>query len=123
MNRTKIGSRQARAALLWGLVAFVISQLGLAAAIEWKCPELRDPFYGCKANRLHRRSAGPEAPFTLVMLGSSRTTYGFQASALEPRLSEAAGRPVVAFNFGIPGAGPLMELLTLRRLLAAGVHP
>ena len=33
----------------------------------------------------------------------------------------AAG-PVV-FNYGILGAGPVLELLTLRRLLADGVHP
>ena len=43
--------------------------------------------------------------------------------AMEARLGRTLGRPIVAFNFGIPAAGPVTNALNLRRLLAAGVAP
>ena len=96
----------------------------LAAAIECWLPELRDPEYGMRWKRLRQRSVnGPVPPFTIIMFGSSRTTLGFRASDMERLLSEALNRPVVVFNFGITGGGPVTELLTLRRLLAHGVCP
>jgi hypothetical protein len=116
--------RQARADLLWGLAVFAALQLGLALAIEVYSPGLRDPNYTYKATRLAQRlaAAGPR-PFSVVMLGSSRTVYGVKAGASEEALSRHLGRPVVTFNFGLYGAGPVMELLTLRRLLADGLRP
>jgi hypothetical protein len=57
------------------------------------------------------------------MLGSSRTAFGLKAVELEQQLSDALGQPVVAFNFGIPAAGPVMELLNFKRLLADGIKP
>ena len=77
-----------------------------------------------KARRLSDRiTSGATPPLSVVMLGSSRTIYGLNASLLEPPLTEATGRPVVAFNFGMTGAGPVTTLLTLQRLLAQGVRP
>jgi hypothetical protein len=108
--------------LLWGLASFVALQLGLAVAIEFWLPQLRDPFYAYKAARLRERTATSPRPFTVVMLGTSRTTYGLKAGDLEQHLEQAQQRPVAAFNFGIPGAGPLTQLLALRRLLAEGVR-
>jgi hypothetical protein len=49
--------------------------------------------------------------------------YGLRGREFEERLSQAAGRRVVLFNFGVPGAGPVTTLVHLRRLLAAGVRP
>jgi hypothetical protein len=57
------------------------------------------------------------------MLGSSRTTVGFKASQLERELARHCNRPVVAFNFGITGAGPMLQLLSLQRLLDRGIRP
>jgi hypothetical protein len=122
-SRRQRRQRAARRALLWGLASFVALQLGLAVAIECWLPQLRDPFYAYKAARLHRRVAAVPRPFTVVMLGTSRTTYGLKAGDLEERLQALRQRPVVAFNFGIPGAGPLTQLLALKRLLADGVRP
>jgi hypothetical protein len=99
-------------------------QLGLALAIERWLPELRDPEYGYRLRRLAPRTRpGAGRPFTVVMLGSSRTTWGFKAGRLEHTLAQSLGRPVVVFNFGVTGAGPLLHLLNLRRLLADGVRP
>jgi hypothetical protein len=117
-------ARRARACVLWGAVGFVALQLGLALAIEYWLPEIRDPSYGYKAARLVRRLAAPGPRPTLVLLlGSSRTATDVNTRELEAELSQAHGSPVVAFNFGIPGAGPLVELLYLKRLLDRGVRP
>ncbi len=110
-----------RRSLLWGLATFLLGQLLLAAAIECRLPQLRDPLYGDKERRLLERLAGPPRP-VIVMLGSSRTEYAFRAADVERHLAGPDGGPTV-FNFGIAGGGPLMELLTLRRLLGRGVRP
>jgi hypothetical protein len=104
--------------------AFVLFQAGLALAIEFWLPELRDPEYGFRLARLYPRTVlAVERPFTVLMLGSSRTTAGFNAGRLEKELSQELQRPVVVFNFGLTGAGPLMQLLDLQRLLAKGIRP
>lgn len=115
-------SQAARRAVLSGCAAFVTLQLGLAIAIAYWIPELRDPFYGYKAAHLRAR-AKSEQSTTVVMLGSSRTVFGLKAGLLERQLRDELGRPVIVFNFGIFGAGPVIELLTLRRLLDDGVRP
>jgi hypothetical protein len=86
-------------------------------------PELRDPEYGRKVTRLCARTAGSPRPYTVLMLGSSRVLFGFDAGRLDGAVGRAAGRPAVVYNFGLSGAGPLAELLTLRRLLARGARP
>lgn len=117
-------NRQGRGALLWGLASFAALQVLLAVAIELRFPELRDPEFGRKATRLDARITSTAArPYTVVMLGSSRVLFGFDARRLEAPLASAAGRPAVVYNFGLTGAGPLAELLTLRRLLARGRRP
>jgi hypothetical protein len=115
---------RSRSALLAALLAFVALQAGLAVAMEGWLPELRDPCYVYKAARLRRRitSARPR-PLTVVMVGSSRTAFGLKGGAVEQRLGEELQTPVALYNFGLIGAGPLRELLTLRRLLADGIRP
>jgi hypothetical protein len=116
-------ARSARSALFWGVAVFLVSQLGLALAIEWRLPELREPYYAYKAERLQERiEAAPAAP-TVVMLGSSRVVYGLRGQSLERELAGRDGDSPIVFNFGMPGAGPLTQLLALKRLLAEGVRP
>ena len=118
------GARRARQTLLWALGIFVLMQAGLALGIERWLPEFRDPLYAFKARRLRERTVdNPTKPLSVVLLGSSRTIFGFKAGLIEQPLSEAAGRPVVAFNFGVTGAGPVTNLMMLRRLLAEGIRP
>jgi hypothetical protein len=114
---------RARRSLAWAALCFVVGQLALAVAIEGWCPQLRDPLYGDKLRQLRLRLASVPADRPLVlMLGSSRTAHGFDADRLEQAMARG-GHDVVAYNFGIPGAGPLTELVTLRRLLADGIRP
>jgi hypothetical protein len=108
-----------RNALLWGLACFVAVQAAVAFLVERPYPMLRDPEYGWKWARLCAlRSEHPGRPLVLV-LGSSRADLGFRPEVLPV---SAADGPVV-FNFAVTGAGPLLELLTLQRLLRAGIHP
>jgi hypothetical protein len=109
--------------LLWGLLSFAALQALLAVAIEFRFPELRDPEFGRKVRRLAARTAAAPRAYTVVMLGSSRVLFGFDAGRLDGAAARAAGRPAVVYNFGLSGAGPLAELLTLRRLLARGLRP
>ncbi len=115
--------RPARAALLWAAATFLLSQLGLAVAIEGRWAQLRDPQYTDKVERLKCRLAEPGPRPTAVMLGSSRTVYGLRGRCAEDVLAGRGYEGAVVFNFGLPGAGPLTELLTLRRLLAEGCRP
>lgn len=99
-------------------------QVCLAVAEEWYCPFFRDPDYGYRVVRLQQRLAtASEKPATVVMLGSSRTLNGLRGVPLERQLHEQLGKPVVLFNFGIPAAGPVMQLLVLNRLLHHGIRP
>ena len=103
---------------------FVAMQLGLTLARESWLPELRDPALGAKMKRLAQRTqAVSERPVTTVMIGSSRTLYGFRGKLLEAPAAKEQGRQVVAFNLGIYGAGPVSELLHLRSLLEKGIRP
>jgi hypothetical protein len=117
-------TRCSRADVLWSVALFIAGQLGLAVAIEYKLAGLRDPRYACRAEPLIRRAtgAGPES-LSVVILGSSRVQDGLNSSELEERLSRQLDSPVVIYNFGIPAAGPVANLLHFERLSAAGVKP
>jgi hypothetical protein len=117
-------SRRGRSALCWGVAAFAACQLGMAVSIERSHPEFRHPEFGYRRNRLVQRlNQAATKPYTVVMLGSSRTTVGFDAAIVERQLTEHLQAPAIAFNFGVTGAGPLTHLLNLRRLLKDGVRP
>jgi hypothetical protein len=115
---------RARSAAIWGLGTFILMQAGLAVWINKRMPEWSDPLYAHKAGVLRERVAEvPTRPLTVVMLGSSRTVFALKGSELEGPLEAMAGRPVVVFNFGVTGAGPVSNLMHQRRLLAEGVRP
>jgi hypothetical protein len=113
---------RACASLVWGMAFFGVVQLASLVLLERCWPQLRDPEYGRKWVLLqYRLAAAPDRPLLLV-LGSSRIELGFHPDALPP-LRLADGRTPLVFNYGLTGAGPLQELLCLRRLLAAGIRP
>jgi hypothetical protein len=111
---------RSRRVLLWGLLAFAGLHLGTAVALERLLPAVRDPEYAAKADRLRAlvRQA-PDRPLVLV-LGSSRVLMNFDAARAE---SQLPGRPTAVFNFGLSGAGPMLQQVCLRRLLAEGLRP
>ncbi len=106
--------RAARRAVLWALAAVASLQLGLSVALERFKPEWRDPEYGL---RLCDFQSTPRPDKLVAILGSSRTQMGLNPAAFE--LPHGVG----AYNFAQSGSGPVQELLTLKRLLAAGVRP
>ncbi len=111
------------ATLAWGTGAFAGIQLVLAVGLLTWWPQMRDPWYGEKLRQLRRRiAAGLERP-CVVMLGSSRTLNAFNAGLVEWRRAAARGPPATVYNFGLPGASSLAELVMLGRLLADGVRP
>lgn len=114
-------ARRGQASLAWALASYLALQLGISAASDDFLPVLRDPEYGRKFALLKRRLAEtPRRPLTLI-LGSSRAGLGLLPGEFALKSSQE-GQPL-AFNFALTGAGPVRELQTLRRLLAAGIHP
>lgn len=113
---------QTRACLLWGLGCFAAAHIGMLIATQSFWPHLRDPEFGYKLSALGRQIAeAPDQPL-LVLLGSSRTGQGVRPGVL-PELKTADGRIPIVFNFSQVGSGPLAELVTLHRLLDAGIRP
>jgi hypothetical protein len=110
--------------LVWGLGLFAALQLGLAVAIETGWPQFRDPYYGYRVAHLRNRlGAAGRRPRAVVFVGSSHVQDGVEAPRLERALAHASDRPVAVFNFGIPGGGPVTNLLTVRRLLVDNLRP
>ena len=106
--------RSARRAVLGAFAAVASLQLGLSVVLERFKPEWRDPEYGL---RLRDFQATPRPAKLVVVLGSSRVQMGLNPAAFA--LPDGVG----AYNFAQSGSGPVQELLTLKRLLAAGVRP
>ncbi|HEY7157568.1 MAG TPA: hypothetical protein VH575_26670 [Gemmataceae bacterium] len=113
---------RAKAALLWGVLVFLAVQGVLAYIASRAHPEIRDPEYGYRLVRLRAQAkAAPDHPLLLI-LGSSRTLSGICPPSLPAWPSDSGAEPRV-FNFSLFGAGPVRELMVLRRLLAAGHRP
>jgi hypothetical protein len=111
-----------RAALLWALGLFAASQGALSAWLHRTHPEMCDSTWQFRLARLKARLAeAPGRPLVLV-LGSSRPANALSPTDLgdcRPR-----GRPApLVFNLAMLGAGPVRELLSLRRVLAEGIRP
>jgi hypothetical protein len=120
---TAVGSarRAAMVAVFVGAAAYALFHLGLSLAAN-RVPLVFDPFYADKETRLTAvEHASPGAPVVLV-LGSSRALNGIAADRIGPGTT-AGGAPAVAYNFGVPAAGSITNLVYLRRLLADGHAP
>jgi hypothetical protein len=137
LNRRATTSRRGRAALAWALAGLVGLQAALCGWADWQ-PSARDPLFGRKLALLRQRLATePDRPLVLV-LGTSRSALGLRfddaerptdddgwdevGGELDEETDDVADRALV-FNFGLMGAGPIHELLCLRRLLGAGIRP
>lgn len=119
--------RHSRNAVVAALLCVVTLLGGFAVYAATQGAWLRDPLYADKADRFGDRVAAKtqdgRSPLRIVMLGSSRTSNALRGIDLESQLEPVFGRPVVAFNFGVPSSGPVTQLLHLRRLAAAGQKP
>ncbi|HTU21824.1 MAG TPA: hypothetical protein VMG10_27545 [Gemmataceae bacterium] len=112
-----------RSVLTWGLFWIAAVQVAAIVFLEWRHPEFLDPKYGCRMLALRvLREEHKDRPL-LLTLGSSRAEQGFRPSLLA-RIGEMPVPPGPLFyNLARGGSSPLLYLLTLRRLLADGVHP
>ena len=112
--------QRARRAVLAGIAFVLLAHAGLNVALDTVKPQWRDPEYGHRAKRLAEIDRTRGGRPLVVALGSSRTQMGFSPADLS--LDDGPDSPV-AYNMGQAGAGPLLQLLNLHRLLAAGVRP
>ena len=114
--------RAAASAVAVGGAVFVAIQAALSGASAVTLL-VADPVYGDKERRLRwLERAAPAGTPRVILLGSSRTGFAFDAGRTQ-RAAADAGTPAVAFNFGITAAGPVTHRVVLRRLLAAGHRP
>ena len=109
---------RALVALTAGAISLVLLHLGLGIAAELILL-IKDPGYADKELRLARQEAANPGGPRVVMLGTSRTGFGFHAGRIRAEL----GGPVTVFNFGIPASGPVTHLIYTRRLLDEGHRP
>lgn len=118
-NRAKA---RGRAAVLGCLVAFVLLQVAYHPLSD-RWPQLLDGEYGHKHANLRAQveARAPGQP-CVVMFGSSLTGWGLNPASMSTLRPGTPDGPVV-YNFGINSSGPVVQLLCLRRLLAAGVRP
>ncbi|MFL5245513.1 MAG: hypothetical protein ACJ8FY_25745 [Gemmataceae bacterium] len=111
-----------RSVLFWFLLGFLALQAASTVLLDCTCPELYDPEYQRRLATLRtRQDEAPERPL-LFVLGSSRTALAFRPEIM-PSLRSSPGVTVLPFNFSHYGAGPLFDLMQMRRLLAEGVRP
>jgi hypothetical protein len=117
--------RRARRAVLIGVGLFVLCQAALLAVLQDGRGPLCDPDFGHKMRLLRRRVApeGGDRPLCVVQLGTSRTAFGLRGRAAEPWLAGRLGRPVVLFNMGFHGRGPVTNRINLERLVHGVTRP
>lgn len=114
--------RNARGLLIWIPIWYVIAQIALFFWMDdsWKLNRTRVEIE--KWKQLHELLATePDHPLVL-MLGSSRVDWAFQAGRLSGRPGPD-GRPLLVYNFGVPTTGPMHEALYLNDLLDEGIRP
>lgn len=116
--------RSARAAFGWFAGSLLLAYVAAVAAVDHVWPQLRDPEYGRRVTRLRERVAEhPDRPLVLVV-GSSRVSFGLSPAAWEETRPNDPARPdPLLFNLSLVGSGPVIELLALRRAYADGVRP
>lgn len=114
--------RVARAGVLW--FAFALVALNVGALYLLALPQYRDPEYGRRAVSLRQRlRENPGRPLTVV-IGSSRAAMGVRPGEWEStRPNDPASPDPLLFNLSTLGGGPVMELMTVRRLYADGFRP
>lgn len=116
------GPNRGKATLAWAVAAFVFTQLATDLVLDERFPEVHDPEFYVKLQLLKaQRARAPGRPL-VVFLGSSRTDMSFLPELLPP-LPTSAGPDALPFNGCHLGAGPAMNLISLRRLLRQGIRP
>jgi hypothetical protein len=121
MNGKLSKQRAVRREMLWWIAGFVGLQVALALALDYPLAFIRDPNYASRV-RLFRqaRAQGPDRP-AVVLLGSSRTLWGFRPVGIEP--NESGRLQPMVFNFSQFGHGPTHQYVIAQRLLRDRLRP
>jgi hypothetical protein len=113
-------NRRRRRRTLWCGLGFLIVQAGLTVGLETRWANIRDPELDFVQQLIAaRRAEAPRRPLFLAV-GSSRTLFCFNAARLSQSSNPTA--PLV-INAAIKGSGPMLQQITLKRLVAAGQSP
>lgn len=115
-------ARGGRAFAFWVGAFYALSQFVVGSIMDHWHPTPFETIWRLKWARIREMAANGQNRPLLVMLGSSRTDAAFQAGRLNG-LPGPDGRPLLAYNLGVPAAGPMHEWLYLRELLDAGIRP
>ncbi len=115
-------AQRARATLGWFVVGVLLLNAAALAALDSPWPNLRDPEYGLRVTRLRARVAEHPDRTPVLVFGSSRVCMGVKPAAWEAARSGTSDDPLL-FNFGTIGAGPVQELVAVRRVYADGFRP
>ena len=111
-------ARSAKAILAWALLGFAALHVAVHAHLVCRLlREYKNEFAAQLAVLRDRMAETPDRPLLLVV-GSSRLVTDFVPERLPPLQGD-----VLAFNFSHTGAGPLINLMEVRRLLREGVRP
>ncbi|HTU92987.1 MAG TPA: hypothetical protein VMF69_23095 [Gemmataceae bacterium] len=121
VSRSRRHKRYGRRAMLWVLFWYVAFQM-VPTLLKDRWQRIGPHYESRKWPELEQLAAeDPNRPL-LVMVGSSRTAWAFQASALDG-VPDSDGRPMLVYNFGVPSTGPCFQLFCLRDMLAKGIRP
>ena len=116
--------RRALASVVGALATCMTIYVALSVwSLDW--PAFVDPQFITKSEALARRlaDASPNTPL-VVMLGSSRTVFGFQGQVVEKSIEEALGVSAIAFELGLVARpGPVMQWIAFERLRRMGIRP
>lgn len=122
VTATRDSRRHARTAVGCGLLVFFLLNVALGLTLDFGSPRWRDPEFGKRLSRLLAKiDEHPNRP-TVLVIGSSRAAMGVHPGSVE-ELGQTDGSSPMLFNMSLAGAGPVMELMVLQRLLAVGVKP
>lgn len=97
-------------------------QVLLSIAMDSWNVALRDPLWGRKLAVMRERIAAEPGRPLVAVLGSSRTALGVKMGS-SPEMELRDAQSPIVFNLGVMGAGPVSQLMYLRRLLAEGIKP
>ncbi|HXD86190.1 MAG TPA: hypothetical protein VN641_06835 [Urbifossiella sp.] len=118
--------KRARWATLLGLAAVLGAHGWLAAMVETRRPEWRDPEFYHRQKRaaalVHWQKSRGESRPLVVILGGSRPQMGLSPEALNRVLGDGPTDPI-AYNCAQSGCLPVGERLNLGRLFDAGLAP
>jgi len=114
--------RSARRTFAWAAGGLLVCFMITLICGETQHPEWYDRWYPTRRDCLKQSLADHPQSALCLLLGSSRPALAYLPETLPP-LYDRQGRSVLPFNFGQYGAGPLMNLMLLDRLLSEGIRP